>query len=278
MASAPVFSLFLLFSYINVPNAEMRERPSSESEVVSSAYFSESVRVIEEQDGWAKIETSVDKYQGWIHKGALTQSNEEYTGVARITRLASHVYHVQSTSFGPIITLPFESRVELKDDSDSRWLKIRLPDGRVGYIQRGDVTLKSRLLTRDEVCNLSHQFQGLPYTWGGRSSFGYDCSGFVQMLYRQMGIYLPRDSKDQVKFAGMAPISIEELEPGDLIFWGYSEDKIRHVGFYLGSQQFIHTSVQENLPYLRISNLCDPEWNQSKSALYQYRTARTLKH
>jgi Cell wall-associated hydrolases (invasion-associated proteins) len=69
---------------------------------------------------------------------------------------------------------------------------------------------------------LSKRFLELPYTWGGRSSFGYDCSGFVQMLYRQMGIFIPRDAIDQMHWEKFTPIPIEEAQLGDLYFLGPS--------------------------------------------------------
>ena len=99
------------------------------------------------------------------------------------------------------------------------------------------------------------------------------------MLYRQMHIYLPRDSKDQLKFEGFEAAARDALKPGDLIFWGLAEDKIRHVGMYLGNGEFIHASARENKPYLRISKLNDLEWNGTGSgkAGYAYRAFRTLK-
>ncbi|MCH9717001.1 MAG: C40 family peptidase, partial [Gammaproteobacteria bacterium] len=61
-------------------------------------------------------------------------------------------------------------------------------------------------MTKDEMIFLSQKFLGCPYTWGGRSSFGFDCSGFVQMLYKEMGICLPRDSGPQAEDARLCEI------------------------------------------------------------------------
>lgn len=285
MLASTLSSLFLLFSYVNVPVAEMREKPSDSAEVVSSAYFAEPIAVLEQAGDWAKIQTTVDKYQGWVRQSAVVQRQDEYPKgpnavVAYVTRCAAHLYHVEDTIYGPILTLPFESRLEViapKEESAERWLKVALPDGKEAYIQRGDISLHPKVLTVDEVCALSRQFLGLPYTWGGRSSFGYDCSGFIQMLYRQMGIMLPRDSKDQVDCALLQPITFAALKAGDLLYWGYSAEKIRHVGMYVGDDTFIHISVRENKPYLRYSKMSDPEWNGSPGATYPFRAARTLK-
>lgn len=271
-----------LFYYTASPVIEMRELPKQDSEIVSQSYYSEEVKIVEETDNFLKIETVIDHYQGWIKKDALCRRKDPFltnpsTLIAKVNRCAAHLYGVQDTVYGPILTLPFDSRLEVieqKNDPTSRWIKVLLVDGREGFIQRGDVTYDSTLLNRDQMCDLSLQFLGLPYTWGGRSSFGYDCSGFVQMLYRQMGIHLPRDSKDQMHFANFRSVAFDALEPSDLIFFGLSEDKIRHVGMYLGNDLFIHATVAENLPFIRMSCLTDPEWNGSGKFIYH--TARTL--
>lgn len=271
----------LLFHYVNVPVTNMRELPKDMSEVVSQAYFSEQVNVIEENSDWTKIETAIDHYKGWIKSDQLCHKQTDFYGnactTAKVSRCMAHLYHVPDTVYGPILTIPFESVLKVVGlgNDNSRWIKVLTVDGHEAFIQRGDITLNQAVISRDHIASFSIQFLGLPYTWGGRSSFGYDCSGFVQMLYRQMGVYLPRDSKDQAKWEGLVPIEINNMLPGDLIFFGLSEDKIHHVGMYIGSGQFIHATVAENAPYIHISNLSDPEWNGSGKWIY--RTARTLK-
>lgn len=273
----------LLFHYVKVPVTDMREFPQDMSEIVSQAYFSEQVNVIEETLDWTKVETIVDHYQGWVKSNQLCHKQNDfyengYT-TAQVNRCMAHLYHVPNTIYGPILTLPFESILKIiafGNDNNSRWIKVLTVDGREAFIQRGDITLNQSTITRDQIVLFSSQFLGLPYTWGGRSSFGYDCSGFVQMLYRQMGVYLPRDSKDQVKWEGLASIEISDMLPGDLIFFGLGEDKIGHTGMYIGYDQFIHATVAENAPYIHISNLSDPEWNGSGK--WVYRTARTLRN
>lgn len=272
-----------LFHFVIAPVVNMRESPNESAEIISQAYFSEEVNVIEEISDWIKIETTIDHYQGWVKSEKICNRKEKFLAtsakkIAKVNRCIAHLYHVPDTIYGPMLTLPFESLLEvtdLKDEINSRWIKVTLADQREGFIQRGDVTFNIDYISRDQLPSFSLRFQGLPYTWGGRSSFGYDCSGFVQMLYRQMGVYLPRDSKDQAKWEGFKAISINDLSPGDLIFFGLDESKIRHVGMYLGSDQFIHATVAENAPYIHMSCLSDPEW--SGSGKWSYRTARTLK-
>lgn len=273
-----------LFHYVSAPVANMREQPSDASEIVSSAYFSEQVNVLEESGDWTKIETSVDHYQGWMKSNQLCHRQDAFpsksaNAVAKINRCMAHLYHVQDTVYGPVLTIPSESLLEVTDpeyEKSNRWIKVCTVDGRVGYIQRGDITFNNTFLNRDRLPSFSLQFLGLPYTWGGRSSFGYDCSGFVQMLYRQIGVYLPRDSKDQVKWEGLEEISMGELAPGDLIYFGLDKDRVRHVGMYIGQDQFINATVAEDAPNIHISCLSDLDWNGSGK--WKYRTARRLKN
>lgn len=272
-----------LFHYVNVPVVEMRAQPDKSSEVISQAFYSEQVRIVEKNSAWIKIETTVDQYQGWSDSKALFPRTSRFLSdsesiPAKVDRCSAHLYAVPDTIYGPLLTLPFESRLEVLEpieESNSRWLKVLLVDGREGFIQRGDVTLNMGHITRSEICSFSMRFSGLPYTWGGRSSFGYDCSGFVQMLYRQMGLYLPRDAKDQIHWEGFKAIPVKDLKSSDLIFFGSKTGVIGHVGMFMGNDQFIHATVSENSPYIHTSSLSAPLWNGSEK--WPYMTACALR-
>jgi len=260
----------------------MRADPHQKAEVISQALFSEEILLLEEQAEWAKICTLVDHYQGWIKKEGICCRDEVYPSLGNeskfvtVKRCTAHLYDHQDTIYGPILTLPYESRLELHKEMDHRWLQVMTPGKQCAYVQRGDVEVRgldSSILNMQQMCEFSQFFLGLPYTWGGRSSFGYDCSGFVQMLYRRCGLFLPRDSKDQCCWSEFSEVSLDSLKEGDLIFFGHDKDKIRHVGMYLTEDRFIHTAaVVENAPYIRISHLTDSAWNGS--GYYSYRTAR----
>lgn len=272
----------IAFFYIVMPVTDMREKPTEQSEIVSQAYFSEDVSLLEDQGDWVKIKTNVDNYTGWVKKASLYAKSEKYpskqaVAIAKINRLSAHIYAIDDTVFGPYLTLPYDSKLEIIDpnvNSNSRWVKVALPDGKQVFVQRGDIEINPNKLKQEDLVLFSKQFLNLPYTWGGRSSFGYDCSGFTQMLLRQIGIFCPRDSKDQVKWDGFEEIAMSDLKPTDFIYWGYDQNRIRHVGMYIGEGKFIHTSVRENLPYCRISNITDQEWNGQ--GFYPYFTARRL--
>ena len=98
------------------------------------------------------------------------------------------------------------------------------------------------------VANYAVQFVGNPYVYGGTSlTNGADCSGFVMSVFAQFGYSLPRVAADQ--YNQSAKKSVEDLEPGDLIFYGSG---ISHVALYIGNGQIIHASTSAS--GIKISN------------------------
>lgn len=85
----------------------------------------------------------------------------------------------------------------------------------------------------------AERFVGIPYRWGGENVVdGMDCSGFVRAVYNLCGLSIPRTSRDQYK-AGES-VAKTDLQDGDLVFFGSSEDTINHVGIYVGNGRFVH--------------------------------------
>lgn len=250
----------------------MRKTPSEKSEVVSQALFSEKITILDSIDKWSLISTS-DGYLGWVFPDSFTILDSYPTSLI-VSCLSAHLYAEKDIQYGPMLTLPFGVRLFVVDNNDPIWTTIKTPLGEICYMQRGNLS-SPQIIKKKDLGPLSLQFLGIPYTWGGRSSFGYDCSGFVQMLYSHIGIELQRDSCDQVADSRFKQIEIKQLQAGDLIFWGHDENRIRHVGLSLGSGQFIHATIKENKPWLRISSLTDSTWN-CQSGAYSYRTARSL--
>lgn len=264
--------LSLLF-YINEPVAVMREEVTHDSRVASQALFSEKVSVEKQVGDWSLI-TTPDGYQGWAQTAALVGRENVYDTDLKVSRLAAHLYGIKDTEFGPIKTLPFGSQLKALDASDARWIKVILPDEKECFIQRGDVAILPTLTSKADLAEFANKFKGLPYTWGGRTSFGYDCSGFVQMLYNQIGVQLQRDAKQQILDERFQDVSLDMLTPGDLVFFGQNPGKIQHVGLYIGDSQFIHSTVKEFQPWIRVSSLKDPAWAGGDGAAYPYRVFR----
>jgi hypothetical protein len=85
----------------------------------------------------------------------------------------------------------------------------------------------------------AERFVGIPYRWGGDNVVeGMDCSGFVRAVYNLCGLSIPRTSIDQFKAGDL--VAKDDLQDGDLVFFGSSADKINHVGIYIGGGKFVH--------------------------------------
>jgi len=265
------FAVLALFA-TTVPNAvvqhpvvNMYSRPSEDAGVVSQAIFGANVAVVEQKDGWARIRTA-DEYLGWtpIKSLAIGTQYGSHGKVAQVESLFAHIYREPSvTKHAPLLTVPFESRLEVTGEAmdEGRWLPVRLPDDRTGWVQAGDVTFAPKTMTIAGTLEFAKRFLGLPYTWGGTSSYGYDCSGFSQMLGRRRGINMPRDSPVQAEWNGVVAVPRDALEPGDLLFFGDSEKKITHTGIYLGGGKFI-SATTHIAPMVRIDDLSDPHWTK----------------
>lgn len=83
--------------------------------------------------------------------------------------------------------------------------------------------------TQDDIIMKATSLLGIPYVWGGTTLDGFDCSGFVQYVYRQYGIFLPRVSQDQQN-VGVEVVDESQLQPGDLLFFG---NPAHHVAMYV---------------------------------------------
>lgn len=79
---------------------------------------------------------------------------------------------------------------------------------------------------------------GAPYQWGGSGPHAFDCSGLVQFVHNALGIEVPRTAEAQ--FRAAARVDIDELEPGDLLFFKIRGDRVSHVAIYAGSGRFVH--------------------------------------
>ena len=213
------------------PVENLYSGPSGKKDVVTQAILGTNVEVLKKSFKMAAEFVRRMGMRVGFRKHAVAKSRQAYASrgrVAEVTSLYAHLYPEASvTRRAPLMTAAFETRLEVIGGSecqDERWLQVRLPDARKAWVQSGDVTFEPNPLSIDEMLALAQRFLGLPYTWGGTSSFGYDCSGFTQMLCRRRGISLPRDAQPQADWSGSsAVIDRARAGPGDLLYFGTSD-------------------------------------------------------
>jgi cell wall-associated NlpC family hydrolase len=261
---------------------------------VSQAILGTSVLVMRRRSGWALVETP-DRYRGWMRTPALRR-DRRHMPVVEVRSLLANVYSRQDvTTRAPIAVLPMLARVEISGapapalrsarrrsagaahetrggtTGTADWQRIHLPDGRTGWAQTADLhppvgTAGRHALSRTtgraaEVVATALRFVGLPYLWGGITTFGLDCSGLVQLAHRAVGVILPRDADLQWADRRLSPVPPGSIRPGDLVFFGPRRGTITHVGIAIGRRAFVNATTRRR-PEVRIDRLADPYWKK----------------
>ena len=236
--------------------AGMHAEPHGRSEQTSQAIFGETVRVHEDSGEYTRIQTP-DSYSGWIlsSKLSLLETDERYPDPTRAAMIASLILPVFREASGRserITVLTIGTAVELAEgDADAEFYPIRFPGGQVGYVESSALIVPHYPAIADLGPNLvvvAMGMIGIPYLWGGRTPFGFDCSGYVQRVYWLNGHVIPRDAYQQAASDLFEPVEKENLRAGDLVFFASRDDPrgrgITHVGMALDSARFIHASTR----------------------------------
>ena len=137
------------------------------------------------------------------------------------------------------------------------------PDGMIGPAtytallgrDMPDISRGSNIIAR-RIISGALQYLGVPYVFGGTTPYGFDCSGYVQYVFANAGISLPRTA--DVQYDVGTPISSAELVPGDVVFFTTYTYGASHVGIYLGDGNFVHASSSSGV---MVSSLNSSYWS-----------------
>ncbi|PCJ66537.1 MAG: hydrolase Nlp/P60 [Bacteroidetes bacterium] len=216
----------------------VRGEARSGSEMVTQLLFGETYAILKQEGDWYYIKMDFDGYEGWLSDSSINSFIERKTYTQKDLYLS-----------------------EIND----------IAGGTVLSSMGSELPLIGLNAIRLQVTGLSKQFLGTPYLWGGRHFSGIDCSGFVQIVYKVLGIKLPRDASQQQKEG--KPVAFDNLFEGDLVFF-HKNERIGHVGLVLGNGKVIHAHGM-----VRIDSLTKEGVFNSDSGLqtHYYHSAKRLR-
>ena len=221
------------YAIVNVPVAALRRKPRHHKEMVNQLLFGETVQVLKTKGvAWVKVKSLHDDYEGWMTLSLLEETDE-------ITALHKPIF----------VTAGLLTRISHEGQGIHIPVGSSLPgfaEGKCNFNKKS-FAVEGAVLNRMEhpasavlIDKLVQPWLNAPYLWGGRTPLGVDCSGFVQVNFKLLGIDLPRDAWQQAQ--GGEPVeSLSEAQPGDLVFFDDKEE-IVHVGILLNKETVIHAS------------------------------------
>lgn len=210
--------------------AAVRLEQSHQSEMTTQMLFGETVDILERERKFTKVKMHFDGYEGWVDSNQIKSISEKQLAERKIQ----------------ILTKNFE---------------VQQQDGKNILLSTGseiDAESSANFLNVNQIEIHAKEFLNVPYLWSGRSFFGLDCSGFIQLLYKNHGINLPREAHQQAE-KGEVLSFVEECKAGDLAFFENDEGAITHVGMMLSTHQIIHASGKVRIDSLDSSGIFNSE-------------------
>ena len=222
----------------------LRREPKDSAEMISQLLFGEIVKIHSIIGPWVEVTTLLDDYKGFVDSKHLLPLSEQdthnwqgtYTNQYNINKEISTPWGKQIISCGSFIgSSPSFKIGDYSIDCEA-----------VAQELNSDIVLGNLINT--------------PYLWGGKSSFGIDCSGLSQLFFRLSGINLPRDAYQQAEI-GKA-IAFGNHQKNDLAFFENKDGKIIHVGIIQENNKIIHASGRVRIDGLDETGIFNNEMNQ----------------
>ena len=269
--------------FVTASALRLRSGPGTNTKTLDYAYQDEVVVLLGQQGDWYQV--SYNLQTGYMHKSYLrtaTRENAEL-GYGRVTGSSVNLRSGPGTGYSVLTRAQQNDRAYIIGINE-QWFKVIFNDIiayiRSDYLDLTEIPYENRdsanspLFFRggkstgtpvspsalkgnatnlaQKIITTGKKYIGVPYVWGGSTPSGFDCSGFVQYVFRQHGIQLPRTSAQQYSVGTW--VAKSNLLPGDLVFFNTSGSGVSHLGIYLGNGEFLHASTSKGVMISLLSN------------------------
>lgn len=245
----------------------VRSDSSDRSEQVTQLLFGDhyEITAYAKDKKWLKIRINFDQFEGWIdHKQHHSISHEYYEYLNRAefkitTDVTSSILYNKSPQIilmGSMIPISSFELFKMEEQ----------------FAFNGEAKNLGQKREFEFLKTVALKYLNAPYAWGGKSPFGIDCSGMVQLVFKICGYRLFRDSWQQAN-QGKSIKHIDEGRPGDLVFFKNAEGKINHVGILFEEDRIIHASGRVRVDHLNEEGILNLE---TKIYSHQYSHIRRI--
>ena len=232
----------------------LRAKPNTDAEILANASYGDNVVIIREVDGWYLVDYNLQI--GYMSADYITFKERENVDLGYgVVEDASVNLRDTPSADGTLLATLTTGETAYIIGLNCGWYKVQY-EGQTGYIRSDLLALTEPPrwnsqnyvgeapvveTVGEQIVNYAYNFLGTPYVWGGTSTSGFDCSGFTQYVFKQMGYSIKRTAAQQLT-CGYA---VTDLQLGDLVFFENTYTTgadASHVGIYVGDNQFIHAA------------------------------------
>lgn len=207
----------------------VRLEAADTSEIVTQLLFGEFIDIIEKEktSSWIKIKSLSDNYEGYVDGKQIEEIKD------------STFWSLNQNKTFSLGRLGIIRKGEVQTPITIGCQLPHLVDNQFEVNNKVYQFLGDRGIAKKEhITEFALNFLGAPYLWGGKTPFGVDCSGFVQIVFRLCGINIPRDASQQAELG--EEVQLSESQSTDLAFFKNKKGAIIHVGIVLDNKKIIH--------------------------------------
>jgi cell wall-associated NlpC family hydrolase len=238
-----------------------QEALTSDNVTQTQTLFGDRVFVVGQQGDWDEVVVPGQPtpknalgYPGWIPKAQLAidaryGALKDHASFALADRGVTTWLYRDSRLSDQDLEISTNTALPVLDRTDTA-VRVATPDRGPRWLDTRTVTVYEKPTeithpTGADLVRYAAAFVNVPYLWGGRAGFGFDCSGFTSTIYQVHGITLPRDADAQAADSHGRAIDTSALQPGDLLFYSHGSkdpknpDAIYHVAMYSGNGEMI---------------------------------------